>query len=583
MADDATRPNAEKPAQTPAEPDRPYQQELEHLRKQTEQLELQTEQLQQQSDFLHAIKGHFLPETETAREKRWRKFLLSLTMKLVAAITALLAIQQLSAWMVDQWQIKRMAERYAEVAKAIYYDENNPDVALTFLNHAIELQENNAEYRFMRGYIDGMAVVRNLLNLDRPLTKAELDQAHQALAQALFLKSLSDRRPEPYILQGQVHVALKMYDQALGDLNHAIALDPQSDFAHLRLGTLLVEQGKLEPGLAEIKQALALNPRSKWAWLWQGIITADKLKDPAAARQSYAKALALDPRFDMALYNYAWTWISGDKKDYKEAQKMMVRALAVNPAYKEAYYGMGMIYGYQNRYDIACVYMGKAIALDDQFMTAWKWRGIMQGEQGKHDEALKDFDKTIELDPQKAELYVRRAKSYENLGRLNEAINDLRFSLELDGANEKTLVYLGNVFMKAGEKPKALEYYDKALGLNGRYNEAYAQKAAVYAAMDQPQKGIEALGRALKFTSYRPERFLLQRGLLYRVLKNFKNALTDIRQARQGDPTLAEAWFAEAEVLKESGRIAEARVAINRFIELRPQDGPAYKLRAALQ
>ena len=610
---------------SPEERERLFQQELEHLRKQTEQLERQshymehqshhleeqtrhlehqshhleeqtrhlehqshhleeqTRHLERQSEFLEAIKGHFIPDSEAARERRWRQYLAGLTVKVVAAITALLAIQQLSAWLFDQWQIRRMAGRYAEVARTIYYDENNPEVAYAFLDHAIELQPNNPEYRYMRGYIDGMAVIRKLLNLDRPLTKAELDQAHQALAQALFLKSLSDRRPEPYILQGQVHVALKLYEQAFADLSEAIRLDPRNDYAHLRLGMLLVEQGKADPGLKEIDVALALNPKSKWAWLWRGIVVAEKKQDLAAARAAYDKALALDPRFDMAWYNAAWTWMSGAQKDYKKAREMMERALAINPDYKEAYYGMGMVYGYQNLYDVASVYMSKAIGLDERFMTAWKWRGVMYGEMGKHEAALADFGKAIELDPTSAELYVWRAKNYERLGRLNEAIADLRFALERDAKDETTWLQLGNVFLKAGEREKALENYGKALAINKDYDDAYAQQSKVYMELGQPQKAIEAMNAALKVTHYRPERFHLQRGQIYQSTHDYEHALADIRKARELDPALAEAWLAEAELLKDLDRKAEALAALGRLIELQPENKTAQALRSALQ
>ena len=81
----------------------------------------------------------------------------------------------------------------------------------------------------------------------------------------------------------------------------------------------------------------------------------------------------------------------GEEKNYAGAEELFRKALSVNPSYKEALYGLGMVYGYQNQYEIAHGYLSKALDLDPGFLTAWKWRGIVSYEMKNFEDAISDF------------------------------------------------------------------------------------------------------------------------------------------------------------------------------------------------
>ncbi len=90
----------------------------------------------------------------------------------------------------------------------------------------------------MDAYIDGMAAVRDLFNLDRPYNAAELNAAHEALAKSVLLENQQPESAEPYILRGQIYAALKDHDRARKTLLKAVQFDPKNDFALMRLGLL---------------------------------------------------------------------------------------------------------------------------------------------------------------------------------------------------------------------------------------------------------------------------------------------------------------------------------------------------------
>lgn len=164
-----------------------------------EAIKANAEAIRRQTEYLHEIRNHFIPEEE-ARFKRFSKYVVLPIVKTIALIVFVAGLWDAIGWVIERYEIKVMADRYALVAEDVYYGENNPDVASTFLDKAIDLRDGDADYRFLRAYMQGMSVTRRLLNLDRPLSKKELDEAHTAYAEARFLQELRPDRPEPYVL-----------------------------------------------------------------------------------------------------------------------------------------------------------------------------------------------------------------------------------------------------------------------------------------------------------------------------------------------------------------------------------------------
>lgn len=472
---------------------------------QDDRIAANAEAIRKQSEYLREIRDHFIPESES-RMKRFAKMVVVPIIKTIALVAFIGGMWDVIAWVYARYEVKCMADRYVSVAKDMYYLENNPEVATEFLDKAIELRDGDAEYRFLRAYIEGMAATRLLLNLDRPFMKSELDKVHHAYAEARFLQDLKPDRPEPYILQSQVLAALKDTKRAQENLAKALSINPNSSFVHLRLAMLQLDANDSAAAKKSLDRALELDPKSKWALLWKGIIARDFDKNLLAARDYYKTVLKIDPRFDMAYYNMGWTWMSGPDKDYSKVREFMQKALAINPDYKEACYAIGMSYGHENNYGAAKVWMDKAIAIDPNFLTAYKWRGIICGEMGRNEEAITNFDTAIRLDPMNDDLFVRRSKAELSLGRNDDALRDLLFAYELSPNNKRTLLYLGDWFDKNNKPDKAIEWYDKALKVEENYDEAFARKAEVFQKTGKLEEALGLINKAIEVSRYKPER-----------------------------------------------------------------------------
>ena len=523
--------------------------------------------------YMREVRDHFEPIYGMAEKvpEKWTKLVLKLRTILKLGIVFVI-LSKAGGWYFNKQKLHKMADRYAEVARRLYYTENNPDVALPFVDKALEIEKESPEYIFFRAYIKGMSATRNLLNLGRPFNKAELDCAHQAYAEAVFLQGLDPKRPEPYILQGQILAALGETARAKEAILKAVKMDPNSGFALVRLAMVQLDEKDVAGAEASLAKALELNPESKWAWLWKGVIAMDFKKDPSLARECCDKALEIDPKFDLARYNRGWTYATGKDKRYDLARDEMKKALAVNPDYKEACYAVGMFYGYEDNYPVAKVWMDKAVAMDPGFLLAHKWRGIICGEMAQYEDAVRSFDAAILLDPMNADLYVRRAKMSMALGRVDDALRDLNFAYELDPVAKRTLLYLGDVYLKANNHDKALSFYDKAISVDEKYDDAYSRKAALLLQMKRHDDALAAIDLAIKVSSYKPERFWLQKGAILESSGQRAESVECFVQARTLSPRCADAWRNEALAQKRLGRSEEAKAAAETYLGLVPAD-----------
>ena len=531
------------------------------------------EAIRRQTEYLHEIRDYFIPNEE-ARLKRFAKYVVMPIVKVIALVAFIGGMWDVIAWVTARYEIKTMAERYARVAEDIYYSENNPEVAASFLDKAIELRDGDADYRFLRAYMQGMAVTRRLLNLDRPMSKKELDEAHTAYAEARFLQGLRPWRPEPYVLQAQILAALKETSRAEEQLTKALEIAPYNAFVHLRLAQVRMDRNDVQGAEAALNEAERLDPKLKWVWLWKGVFAKDMKSDCETARKCYEKALEIDLKFDMAWYNLAWTWMHKTFKNYGKARECLQKALAINPDYKEACYAMGMSYGYEDNYAVAKIWMDKAIAIDNAFLSAHKWRGIICGELAQYDEAIGSFDAAILLDPTNADLYVRRAKMAVALDKLDDALRYLNFAYELNPLAKRTLLYLGDVYFEAKSADKALMFYDKAIATDAEYDDAYARRAVVLESIGKLDDAVVAIDKAIAVSKYKPQRFWMQKASMLEKFGKIDDALACCVKARTLDTKLADAWRKEASMQKGRNDAAY-RAALARYIELVPTDEQA--------
>ncbi len=592
-----------------------------------ERIEEQIEQTQEKQEESREAWTTWLTRFVMDREAGWRLWLVQLTVRVVAVVMGISAFWSFMGWYIDRVEIVRMAQTYCDTAVQVYEEEENATVALELLDKAVELNGNDSEIRFQRAFIGGMATVRDLLNLDRPINREELDRAHGALAQAHMLQRLRPKNPESHILSSQIYTALKKFDAAESEIKKALSLATDNPLVRWRHAALLMEKVTNDPKklldhaalLAEAEKELdaaldlSRKPKSRssshvTSWtslvtlpfigsdsaeatahldkmilLWKGILEAEHRRNFAKAREYYTEALQCDPGFSLALSSRGMAWLKDEKKDLTKAKEDFLQALGTDPNCVQAYYGLGMVYGYQDRYETAKSYFDKGLAINETSLRLLKWRGIVNAEMQQWDAALDDYGKALDLDPADYELYIRKAKVLEKTGKPQEAISDLLFAEELHPDNPEIAYNLGNIYLGVGDTERALAQYAKALVQKPKFDDCWAAQADALAKANRMDDALDSMNHAVECAKQEPERFLLRRGTLQQTMGRAEPALADFKGAREKDPKLAAAWWGEAKVLADLGRVDEARPALERYINLHPDDAEARQLQEKLK
>ena len=515
-------------------------------------------------------------------EKRLQRFLVQLVIGITSSIGLIWTGVEMGSWYIDLLQRREMARKYSAVADEMYQNENNPDVALQMLEYSLAL-DDSFETRYQIAYINGMKAVQLLLNLDRPFNRNELNMAHQSLADAKFLIQLRGDRPEGYILASQLYTALKEYDNAERTIKQALALDPDNAYAQVRYATLLFTRKRLDEARAVIEQTVKAHPDHKWARLWYGLVLdAQKHKKEAIAEFEYA--IKLDPKFDTAIYDLGCSYLNCRPREFDKARQCFLRVLQINPSYRQAYYQLGMSYGYEDRYDVALTYMDKAIDLDNGYLTVHNWRALVLFEMKRFNEAVAAYSQAIMLDPRNDELYVRRAAARIELKQFDDAVNDLNFALELNAQNLEAVMILSGLYLKTGNTDLALAKIDSAIrsAANDRslLADLWNLRAKIWVKKGDLAAAVKDQTEAVK--CFKSKYTLYQLALYQFQSKEAKAALGTLDELHKLDAKFAAAWKLRAHILKNSDRAA-ALAALSKYLELKPQDKKMQQLKAELE
>ena len=135
-----------------------------------------------------------------------------------------------------------------------------------------------------------------------------------SLWQDTILKSPNKARP--YINLAAALKKSNRFDEAIFYHKKAIELDPKSDVAHMDLGLIYFEQGKMEAAMDAFKKAITLNPYLARAYGGLALV-AGQQGDFDTEIVWYQRALSLDPGIEEAYTNLGLAYT--DKKDFPSA------------------------------------------------------------------------------------------------------------------------------------------------------------------------------------------------------------------------------------------------------------------------
>lgn len=337
-----------------------------------------------------------------------------------------------------------------------------------------------------------------------PLTPAmeKLKQAHDALVRKDFKAAgaafeaaakLDPKLPGAWLGLAEIARVEDKPGKAEEYVRKALEVAPDNPAVQRAYGRLLFAKGDFRGAEQALKRTAELSPNEAISHLDLGELYSQGLKDPAAAEQSFARAVALDGSHSGARFGLATSQASAGKwqeavasyeeaarlapknplplvglgavylsrKDSAQARAAFERALKVAPKFPPALEGLGDAYLQQRDYAKAESAYAQAAQVTPKAAAIQFKLGGAQMAQGKRTEAMRAFKAAVAADPGLAVAYNNLAwLEVEQKGDLKQALAWAKKATELDPRVTNYWHTLGVVYLARGENAEAV----KALG-----------------------------------------------------------------------------------------------------------------------
>lgn len=243
----------------------------------------------------------------------------------------------------------------------------------------------------------------------------------------------------------------------------------------------------------------------------------------------------------------------------------------------------------------------ESLAINPNALTTRFNRARILFELGRHEEALADFDQVLEIDPLNEVALQTAGYIATQMGDEERGRGYYRRYLEVNPGNVAIRLRIASEMAEAGDAAGAMEFIQPGLEVEPENPDllllqgSFAFMGAVQAQRDAPAGSTELPAAAAQFYRQGIDTFLklyeIQGDqmsldnlrnivLAYVQLQDYPNAISMAERILQQNPTDTQVQSLYADALQRAGRQADAYVAIDRLIELQPDNESAHMRKA---
>lgn len=235
-------------------------------------------------------------------------------------------------------------------------------------------------------------------------------------------------RDEDAVARAQQLRAQGFREQALAELEAAIARNPKLTVAYIGVADIYRESGDYEPAARHYAQAAALEPRNFDAQYGHGLML-HYLNRLSEAVRAYLRALAVRPDDFDANLNLATAYLQ--LAEPEQAVAFAERAVRIRGDSPNARVNLGAVYAALNRHDEAVAQYQQAAEYMELTPELLLNLADSLGKAGRFAEMVNTLERLVDVQPSAA-AYERMGTARFRLRQYDDALSAFRAALELD-------------------------------------------------------------------------------------------------------------------------------------------------------
>ena len=364
--------------------------------------------------------------------------------------------------------------------------------SLADLNAAIAIKDEG-EYYFWRGVI-----LQQMGNMGG--AEADYSSARNKKYSA----------PELYNNYGIILFESEKFEEALENLNRAVALDPHYPEAVSARGKVHLCLLNVDSACADANRAYEmgypdeLNIPSKICngtaiekLQYAAERTGGHGKVHAKAIEAYSRLIALCP--DLAVYYVKRGSLKHSAEDWKGGVNDFTQAIALGAKDYYPYYMRGACKDRLEDWKSALEDFTEAVRLNPTSEWAINDRGLIQHALKNYKEAESDFRKALELKPNWTLALFNLGLNYSDQGDKILATEYYNKAIKADPQNYRAYNNLGYIYFEAKKYDLALAHYDQAMAIFPKYAHALTNRAHAKYAKGNRKGACEDLHLAMDY------------------------------------------------------------------------------------
>ncbi|MEE8594069.1 MAG: adenylate/guanylate cyclase domain-containing protein, partial [Candidatus Bipolaricaulota bacterium] len=187
-------------------------------------------------------------------------------------------------------------------------------------------------------------------------------------------------------------------------------------------------------------------------------------EDNALARDTYRRAIELDPRFARAygavaislVFDYRRGWTDSPGQVLDRALELAQKAVTLDRSSPQVYWALGYVYLYKKRYEEALMALEHAVTLAPNYADGYGLLAFINNYLGRSEEAIRLIQKGMQLNPYYTFEYpYNLGLAYYWSGRYSEAVKPLQEAIERNESALMPHLFLAASFIRLGQQDDA--------------------------------------------------------------------------------------------------------------------------------